>query len=237
MRIPRRFTEAGTSPYDYFTYERRSSVLRNPDGTIVFEMHNIEVPAHWSQIATDILAQKYFRKAGVPQYDEQGNPVLDAEGKPVLGPERSIKQVVHRLVGCWRHWGETHGYFDTPEDAQAFYDELVYMILAQMAAPNSPQWFNTGLAYAYGITGNPKGIGTWTLPPGVSSAPRMPTPARSRMPASSSPSRTTWSTRAGSSTCSPVRRASSSTAPARVRTSPRCALPENRSPAEESPPG
>ncbi len=157
MRIPRRFTEAGTSPYDYFTYERRSSVLRNPDGTIVFEMHNIEVPAHWSQIATDILAQKYFRKAGVPQYDEQGNPVLDAEGKPVLGPERSIKQVVHRLVGCWRHWGETHGYFDTPEDAQAFYDELVYMILAQMAAPNSPQWFNTGLAYAYGITGKPQG--------------------------------------------------------------------------------
>ncbi|GBD06991.1 Vitamin B12-dependent ribonucleotide reductase [bacterium HR21] len=157
MKIPRRFTEPNRSPYDSFTYERRSSVLRNPDGTVVFEMHNIEVPTHWSQVATDILAQKYFRKTGVPQYDDAGNPLLDAEGKPVLGPERSVKQVVHRLVGCWRWWGEQYGYFDTPEDAQAFYDELVYMILAQMAAPNSPQWFNTGLAYAYGITGKPQG--------------------------------------------------------------------------------
>lgn len=163
MRIPRRFTEPHRSPYDSFTYERRSSVLRNPDGTVVFEMHNIEVPTHWSQVATDILAQKYFRKTGVPQYDEHGNPLLDADGRPVLGPERSVKQVVHRLVGCWRWWGEQYGYFDTPEDAQAFYDELVYMMLAQMAAPNSPQWFNTGLAYAYGITG--KAQGHWYVDP------------------------------------------------------------------------
>ncbi len=157
MHIPRRFTEERRSPYDYFTYERRSSVLRNPDGTVVFEMHNIEVPTHWSQVATDILAQKYFRKTGVPQYDAQGNPLLDTDGKPIVGPERSVKQVVHRLAGCWRWWGEQYGYFDTPEDAQAFYDELVYMMLAQMAAPNSPQWFNTGLSYAYNITGKPQG--------------------------------------------------------------------------------
>ncbi|MCS7176847.1 MAG: vitamin B12-dependent ribonucleotide reductase [Candidatus Kapabacteria bacterium] len=163
MKIPRRFTEAGRSPYDYFSYERRSSVLRNPDGTVVFEMHNVEVPIHWSQVATDILAQKYFRKTGVPQYDEHGNPLLDSEGKPILGPERSIKQVVHRLAGCWRWWGEQYGYFDTPEDAQAFYDEIAYMLLAQMAAPNSPQWFNTGLAYAYGITG--RGQGHWYVDP------------------------------------------------------------------------
>ncbi|MDW8225955.1 MAG: vitamin B12-dependent ribonucleotide reductase, partial [Bacteroidota bacterium] len=157
MNIPRRFTEAGRSPYDYFSYERRSSVLRNPDGTVVFDIHNNEVPTQWSQVATDIIAQNYFRKTGVPQYDEQGNPILDAESKPVLGPERSVKQVVHRLVGCWRWWGEQYGYFETPEDAQAFYDELAYMLLAQMAAPNSPQWFNTGLAYAYGIRGKPQG--------------------------------------------------------------------------------
>lgn len=157
MKIQRRFTRAGVSPYDMFEYTRRSSVLRNPDGSVVFEMHDIEVPAHWSQVATDILAQKYFRKAGVPQYSDDGQVLLDAEGKPVLGSERSIKQVVHRLAGCWTDWGKRYGYFDSDDDAQAFYDELVYMLLAQMAAPNSPQWFNTGLAWAYGITGSPQG--------------------------------------------------------------------------------
>ena len=157
MKIERRFTQPGTSPFEMFEYTRRSSVLRNPDGSVVFEMDNIEVPKHWSQMATDILAQKYFRKTGVPQYDEEGNPILDEEGNPVLGPERSIKQVVHRLAGCWRWWGEQYGYFDSPEDAQAFYDEIAYMLLRQMAAPNSPQWFNTGLAFAYGITGKPQG--------------------------------------------------------------------------------
>jgi len=157
MKIQRRFTKPGISPYDMFEYTTRSSVLRNPDGSIVFRMDDIEVPAHWSQVATDILAQKYFRKAGVPQYDAEGNPILDAEGKPVLGSERSVKQVVHRLAGCWTDWGKRYGYFDSDEDARAFYDELVYMLLAQMAAPNSPQWFNTGLAWAYGITGSPQG--------------------------------------------------------------------------------
>jgi ribonucleoside-diphosphate reductase alpha chain len=120
-------------------------------------MENIEVPAHWSQVATDVLAQKYFRKTGVPQFDEKGNPILGPDGNQVLGSETSIKQVVHRLAGTWRYWGEQYGYFDTPEDAQNFYDETVFMLLNQMAAPNSPQWFNTGLAWAYGIKGHKQG--------------------------------------------------------------------------------
>lgn len=140
-----------------FSYTRRTSTLRNPDGSIVFHMDNIEVPSHWSQVATDVLAQKYFRKTGVPQFDDKGNPILDAEGKQVLGSENSVKQVVHRLAGTWRYWGEKYGYFDTEEDAQNFYDEVVYMLLNQMAAPNSPQWFNTGLAWAYGIRGHKQG--------------------------------------------------------------------------------
>ncbi|MBL0175160.1 MAG: vitamin B12-dependent ribonucleotide reductase [Ignavibacteria bacterium] len=157
MKIQRRFTKSGQSAYDCFTYTKRSSVLRNPDGSVVFELQDIEVPSHWSQMATDILAQKYFRKAGVPLSNENGSPVLNPDGTRKTGNETSIRQVVHRLVGCWKDWGEKHGYFDTPEDAQSYYDEMAFTLLQQMAAPNSPQWFNTGLAYAYGITGTAQG--------------------------------------------------------------------------------
>ena len=157
MRITRRYTRAGQSVYDQFEYTYRSSVLRNPDGSVVFEMHDIEVPKGWSQVATDILAQKYFRKAGVPQVDRDGRPILDEDGTQIMGPERSARQVVHRLAGCWADWGKRHGYFDGDEDGQAFYDETAYMLMAQIAAPNSPQWFNTGLAWAYSITGPAQG--------------------------------------------------------------------------------
>jgi ribonucleoside-diphosphate reductase alpha chain len=124
---------------------------------VVFEMADAEIPASWSQVATDIMVSKYFRKAGVPQYGEDGQPLRNTDGSPQLGPERSARQVIHRLAGCWREWGETNGYFETAGDAQTFYDELVYMLVHQMAAPNSPQWFNTGLAFAYGITGPAQG--------------------------------------------------------------------------------
>ena len=157
MKIPRYFTREGESPYARITFTRRSSEIKNPDGSTVFRQDNIEVPEGWSQVAVDILAQKYFRKAGVPQYDEHGRPIVDENGQPVLGRERDARQVFHRLAGCWRHWGEKYGYFDTAEDAQVFYDELCYMLAAQIAAPNSPQWFNTGLHYAYNITGRPQG--------------------------------------------------------------------------------
>ncbi len=145
LAFPRHFTQEGTSAYDLFNYELRTSVIRNPNGEKVFEMNDVEVPAHWSQIATDILAQKYFRKAGVPQPDGS------------LGRETSVKQVAHRLADCWRQWGEQYGYFASEKDAQVFYDELVFSILSQSCAPNSPQWFNTGLYSSYGITGSPQG--------------------------------------------------------------------------------
>ncbi len=157
MRFERKFTKEGTSVYDLFKYEKRTSILKNPDGSEVFKMDNVEVPVGWSQVATDILAQKYFRKTGVPQYDENGEPIYDDDGSQRLGAENSVKQVVHRLAGSWRHWGEEHGYFDSSKDAEVFYEEIAYMLLKQMAAPNSPQWFNTGLNWAYGIKGNKQG--------------------------------------------------------------------------------
>jgi len=157
LKISRLFTKEGNDPLDMFEYEFRSSTIRNADGSVVFEMADVEVPRGWSQVATDILAQKYFRKAGVPQYDGNGNVLKNPQGGPITGSEKSIRQVVRRLAGCWRQWGEKHGYFAGKEDADSFEDELVFMLVSQMCSPNSPQWFNTGLAYAYGIRGNPQG--------------------------------------------------------------------------------
>ena len=157
MKITRRFTHAGQDPFASVTYEKRTSRITNPDGSVVFEMNDAEIPTQWSQLATDIMVSKYFRKAGVPQTDDNGQVLRDHAGNVVTGPEKSARQVIHRLAGCWRYWGEKHGYFDTAEDAQGFYDELAYMLLHQMCAPNSPQWFNTGLNFAYGITGPAQG--------------------------------------------------------------------------------
>ena len=145
LRFPRHFTKEGTSPYNMFEYDYRTSVIKNITGEVVFQMDNVEVPKQWSQIATDILAQKYFRKAGVPQADG------------TTGRETSVKQVAHRLAHCWRVWGERYNYFTSKEDAQIFYEELVYGILNQSCVPNSPQWFNTGLHEVYGIKGKPQG--------------------------------------------------------------------------------
>ncbi len=157
MKIERRFTRAEESPYESIPFSTRSSEIRNPDGSVVFQLDDIQVPDQWSQLAVDILAQKYFRKAGVPQVDTDGQPIKDEQGNPVTGGERDARQVFHRLAGCWTQWGKTHEYFDTDQDARAFYAELCYMLAKQMAAPNSPQWFNTGLHYAYGISGPSQG--------------------------------------------------------------------------------
>ena len=157
MKITRRFTTIGQDVYSTVEWTKRTSRISNADGSVVFEMKDAEVPKQWSQLATDIMVSKYFRKAGVPVVDATGLPFRDDASKQKTGPEKSVRQVVHRLAGCWKHWGETHGYFDSAEDAQAFYDELAYMLLHQMAAPNSPQWFNTGLNWAYGISGPPQG--------------------------------------------------------------------------------
>jgi ribonucleoside-diphosphate reductase alpha chain len=163
LRIERRFTQEGQGPYDSIAWSHRDSRISNPDGSIVFEMLDAEIPAGWSQVAADIMVSKYFRKAGVPQVDDAGNPILDESGAPVTGPERSAKQVFDRLAGTWRHWGEKHGYFASSEDASIFEDELKYMLATQMAAPNSPQWFNTGLNHAYGLTGPAQGF--WYVDP------------------------------------------------------------------------
>lgn len=145
LQVSRYFTESTVSPFDQFNYESRKSVIRNPKGDIVYQMDHVEVPDSWSQTATDVLAQKYIRKTGVPLSD----------GK--TGPEHSIKQVAHRMAKCWTDWGQKFGYFAREGDSQAFYDEVVFMIIGQYAAPNSPQWFNTGLYNTYGIKGNGQG--------------------------------------------------------------------------------
>ncbi len=157
MQIKRRFTTPGQDVFSTVEWEQRSSRITNADGSVVFEMKNASVPKQWSQLATDIMVSKYFRKAGVPQLGDDGEPILDENGQASTGPERSAKQVIHRLAGCWRAWGEKHGYFDTSGDAETFYDELCWMLLHQVAAPNSPQWFNTGLHWAYGISGPAQG--------------------------------------------------------------------------------
>jgi ribonucleoside-diphosphate reductase alpha chain len=166
LKVPRRFTvinRAGDAsgktlaPFETVEWELRSSCIRGSDGQVVFEMKDVEVPASWSAVAGDIMASKYMRKAGVPQLDARGKPIVDASGRPVTAGERSARQVIERLAKCWRYWGDQHGYFAAEEDACAFEDELSYMLLHQMAAPNSPQWFNTGLQLVYGLTGPSQG--------------------------------------------------------------------------------
>jgi ribonucleoside-diphosphate reductase alpha chain len=156
VRIERRFTRKGQGPYDGIKFAKRSSEIRNPDGSVVFKLENIDVPEQWTQLAIDILAQKYFRKAGIPQMGADGKP-LTKDGKPATGGERDARQVFHRLAGCWTHWGKTHGYFNSKEDATAYYDEMCHMLARQMGAPNSPQWFNTGLHFAYELSGPAQG--------------------------------------------------------------------------------
>ncbi len=173
MRIARRFTEAGKSAYATIEFRDATSEIRNPDGSVVFRLEGFHVPAHWSQVAADILAQKYFRKAGVPRalkaVEENTVPswlwrsVADAEklgelpAEERMGGETDARQVFDRLAGTWTYWGWKGGYFTTEEDARAFFDEHRYMLAMQFGAPNSPQWFNTGLHWAYGIDGPGQG--------------------------------------------------------------------------------
>jgi ribonucleoside-diphosphate reductase alpha chain len=166
MQIPRRYTTAGQDPFAALAFVPRTSRIVNPDGSVVFEMKDLLAPEPWSQVAVDILAQKYFRRAGVPLYAERvpedGVPEWlqrsqPADGDPRTGQETDARQVFRRLAGCWTYWGWKGGYFSTAADAQAFFDESCYMLAAQLAAPNSPQWFNTGLHWAYGIDGPAQG--------------------------------------------------------------------------------
>ena len=173
MRIERHFTKSGQSPYANIEFRFATSEIRNPDGSIVFKLDDMEVPSSWSQVACDVIAQKYFRKAGVPQdlktVEEKNVPeflwrhipdtaLLKKRPKDErTSSEISAKQVFDRLAGTWAYWGWKGGYFDGEEDASAYFDEMRYMLCKQMAAPNSPQWFNTGLHWAYGIDGPAQG--------------------------------------------------------------------------------
>ena len=157
MKIKRVFTRKGRDPYEAFEFEQRQSQIANPDGTVVGDAMTVTVPKQWSAVATDILAQKYCRKTGVPQRGEDGQPLVDNEGNPVLGPETDSRQIFDRLAHTWADWGTRHGYFASEDDASAYSDEMAFMLAAQMGAPNSPQWFNTGLFHKHGITGRPQG--------------------------------------------------------------------------------
>ncbi|MGB2659788.1 MAG: vitamin B12-dependent ribonucleotide reductase, partial [Pseudolabrys sp.] len=173
MRIERRYTKDGQPAYAGIEFRLTTSEIRNPDGSVVFKLDNVEVPEFWSQVAADVLAQKYFRKAGVParlkKVEENSVPsflwrsVADEDALATLPEkdryigEQSSRQVFDRLAGTWTYWGWKGGYFESEEDAQSFFDELRFMLAAQMCAPNSPQWFNTGLHWAYGIDGPSQG--------------------------------------------------------------------------------
>ncbi|HEV3258692.1 MAG TPA: vitamin B12-dependent ribonucleotide reductase [Gemmataceae bacterium] len=166
MHVPRHYTTEGQDPFAGFTFVHRHSRIANPDGTVVFEMEDLLAPEHWSQVAVDVLAQKYFRRAGVPvrtePVPEAGVPDWlqrrrPADGDTATGQETDARQVFHRLAGCWTYWGWKGGYFGSEADAGAFFDEICHMLAAQAAAPNSPQWFNTGLHWAYGIDGPAQG--------------------------------------------------------------------------------
>ena len=164
---------AGKDPYEKIPFRSATSEIRNPDGSIVFHLENIQVPESWSQVAGDIIAQKYFRQAGIPTHtkkveensvpswlwrsvpDEQALSKLP-ENKRTTG-ENDSRQVFDRLAGTWTYWGWKGGYFDEESDAKSFFDEMRFMLCEQMGAPNSPQWFNTGLNWAYGIDGPPQG--------------------------------------------------------------------------------
>lgn len=157
LAITRFYTKEGEHPFDTVEWEERNCKITNTDGSVVLEMKNAEVPKHFSPVASDIMISKYFRKAGVPELDDNGMQVFNKDGSPKTGPEKSAKQVIRRMTACWRYWGERYGYFKTTKDAEIFEDELTYMLVSQIGAPNTPQWFNTGLALAYGITGEPQG--------------------------------------------------------------------------------
>ncbi|MDF0601480.1 vitamin B12-dependent ribonucleotide reductase [Psychromarinibacter sp. C21-152] len=173
MKIERKFTKAGFDAYADIEFTLTTSEIRNPDGTVVFRNESVEVPAGWSQVASDVIAQKYFRKAGVParlkKVKEKGVPeflwrsVPDEAALETLPEEdrrvgeTSARQVFDRLAGAWAYWGWKGGYFTDEEDARAYFDEMRFMLATQQGAPNSPQWFNTGLHWAYGIDGPGQG--------------------------------------------------------------------------------
>ena len=187
MKFTRTYSRPG-EPYAGVAFEPRTSRIVNPDGSVIFEANDVMVPTTWSQVAVDVLAQKYCRKAGVPKATvrvaEEGvpewlqrsaadGPALEAMPRDAqFGSERDARQVFNRMAGCWTYWGWKYGYFDSEADAQIYYDEMCAMLARQIGAPNSPQWFNTGLHWAYGISGPAQGH--WFVDPADGTATASP---------------------------------------------------------------
>ena len=188
MKITRQFTDAKKDAYVSIAFHKTTSEIRNPDGSIVFSLENVEVPKAWSQVAADVIAQKYFRKAGVPAavkpVAEKGVPEflwrseVDKEALAKLGEtydgETSSKQVFDRLAGTWAYWGWKGGLFDTAVDARAYYDEMRFMLASKLPAPTLPQWVNTGLHWSYGLdrpAQGPPHVHDTTATPGQSTSP------------------------------------------------------------------
>ncbi len=173
MQFKRLFTSDCHCPYRGIQFRNTTSEIRNTDGSVAFRLENVCVPASWSKVATDVLAQKYFRKTGVPAHVRRveepsipswlwrsvpdDNALAELAEEDRFGPERDARQVFDRLAGTWTYWGWKAGYFDSEEDARVFFDEVRHMLTTQRASPNSPQWFNTGLYWAYGIEGSSDG--------------------------------------------------------------------------------
>jgi ribonucleoside-diphosphate reductase alpha chain len=251
MHIERRYTKATEDAYAGIEFRATTSEIRNPDGSVVFKLEDIQVPSGLVAGGRRHHRPEVFPQGRRRQGPEEGRgerrPLLALALRPRregarqaaeaerYGSEIDSRQVFDRLAGTWTYWGWKGKYFDTEEDARAFYDELRFMLATQKVAPNSPQWFNTGLHWAYGIDG--PGQGHFYVDPFTASScsRNRPTSIRSRMPASSSPSATTSSTRAASWTCGCARRACSSTARAPARTSRSCAARASGSPAAASP--
>ncbi|MEC8216554.1 MAG: vitamin B12-dependent ribonucleotide reductase, partial [Candidatus Thermoplasmatota archaeon] len=173
LKIPRHFTESGKDPFDKLSWSKKDVEIRNFDGTVAFSMKDVTLPDNYSQVASNVLAQKYLRKAGIPKKlrkaKEKGVPSWLQRSVPDLkamedlpenekfGEEVDGKQTFRRLAGTWTYWGWKHGYFASEADAKSYFDEMCYMLAFQMVSPNSPQWFNTGLNWAYGIEGPAQG--------------------------------------------------------------------------------
>jgi ribonucleoside-diphosphate reductase alpha chain len=164
MKFSRTYS-APNDPYAGVAFAPRTSRIVNPDGSVIFEAKDMMAPTAWSQVAVDVLAQKYCRRAGVPiktvRVPEDGVPEWLWRSEPApdstFEGELDARAVFNRLSGCWTYWGWKHGYFDSADDARAYYDEMCAMLARQIGAPNSPQWFNTGLHWAYGISGPAQG--------------------------------------------------------------------------------
>ena len=173
LKIERKFTESGQDPFKKLNWTKRDVEIRNFDGSVAFSMKDVNLPDNYSQVAANVLSQKYLRKAGIPKklkkVREKGVPIWlqrsvpdhkameDLPESEKYGEEVDGRQTFRRLAGTWTYWGWKHGYFASEEDARAYYDEMCFMLASQRASPNSPQWFNTGLNWAYGIEGPAQG--------------------------------------------------------------------------------